>query len=246
MGVAKELDNNHGYVNTFADDLALALASAVIGRCGHGSKLELDDNTVEESVDIPSRYVEFNGERYEVGVYLSDVRRLLLDYELFERYVINHANSTLSDSIEELIDHDYYVGTDMVGDQLRVQLSDNKMEVEREFYIGIAGLYEYVLCYASGQFDEMFEDDWLAQFINMYIWEKNGGYAIPDDDDDTVTTEVKDEIQDSINKIAGELASIANQVSKSTNNGAEDPFMQFFNSLFGDGRMMTEGKTANE
>lgn len=40
-GIAKTLDNNHGQVNTFADDLALALASAVIGRCGHGAKLDL-------------------------------------------------------------------------------------------------------------------------------------------------------------------------------------------------------------
>lgn len=31
----------------FADDLALALASAVIGRCGHGSKLNLEDEGID-------------------------------------------------------------------------------------------------------------------------------------------------------------------------------------------------------
>ena len=52
LGIAAKLDNSNGQVNTFADDLALALASAVIGRCGHGSKLELDDNTVEDNALI--------------------------------------------------------------------------------------------------------------------------------------------------------------------------------------------------
>lgn len=41
FGIAKQLDNAHGRINTFADDLVLALASAVIGRKGHGSKLKL-------------------------------------------------------------------------------------------------------------------------------------------------------------------------------------------------------------
>lgn len=71
-GVAKNLDNKHGQVNTFADDLALALASAVIGRCGHGSKLNLDDKDTISAKDIESDdglakevNVLFNGEKMD-------------------------------------------------------------------------------------------------------------------------------------------------------------------------------------
>lgn len=43
FGLAKELDNDteEGRVNTFADDLFLALCSAVVGRFGHGAPLKL-------------------------------------------------------------------------------------------------------------------------------------------------------------------------------------------------------------
>lgn len=41
MGLAKKLDNSGDYVNTFADDLFLALVSGVVGRFGHGSALKL-------------------------------------------------------------------------------------------------------------------------------------------------------------------------------------------------------------
>lgn len=41
MGLAKKLDNGGDYVNTFADDLFLALVSGVVGRFGHGSALKL-------------------------------------------------------------------------------------------------------------------------------------------------------------------------------------------------------------
>lgn len=41
MGLAKKLDNSGSQVNTFADDLFLALVSGVVGRFGHGSALKL-------------------------------------------------------------------------------------------------------------------------------------------------------------------------------------------------------------
>lgn len=41
IGLAAKLDNSRGVINTFADDLFLALSSAVVGRFGHGSALVL-------------------------------------------------------------------------------------------------------------------------------------------------------------------------------------------------------------
>ena len=41
LGLAKKLDTEDGKVNTFADDLFLALCSAVVARFGHGSALAL-------------------------------------------------------------------------------------------------------------------------------------------------------------------------------------------------------------
>ena len=45
IGFAKELDNSNGIINTFADDLFSALASAVCARFAHGSALQLDEPT---------------------------------------------------------------------------------------------------------------------------------------------------------------------------------------------------------
>ena len=45
IGFAKELDNSNGIINTFADDLFSALASAVCARFAHGSALQLDEST---------------------------------------------------------------------------------------------------------------------------------------------------------------------------------------------------------
>lgn len=45
IGFAKELDNSNGEINTFADDLFSALASAVCARFAHGSALQLDEPT---------------------------------------------------------------------------------------------------------------------------------------------------------------------------------------------------------
>lgn len=41
IGLALKLDNSFGKINTYADDLFLALSSAVVGRFGHGSALVL-------------------------------------------------------------------------------------------------------------------------------------------------------------------------------------------------------------
>lgn len=54
IGFAKELDNSNGIINTFADDLFSALASAVCARFAHGSALQLDEPT-DQSESINDR-----------------------------------------------------------------------------------------------------------------------------------------------------------------------------------------------
>ena len=69
VGWASSLDNSPDHITVFADDLFLALVSAVIGRCGHGSKLNLDDTAEDEMVNeldsIPTEE-EFLNEVYGV------------------------------------------------------------------------------------------------------------------------------------------------------------------------------------
>ena len=52
VGWASSLDNSPDHITVFADDLFLALVSAVIGRCGHGSKLNLDDKDTISTKEI--------------------------------------------------------------------------------------------------------------------------------------------------------------------------------------------------
>ena len=53
LGYAKELDNDKGRVNTFSDDLFLALCSAVCARFAHGSVLNMQEQTRGESQSKP-------------------------------------------------------------------------------------------------------------------------------------------------------------------------------------------------
>ncbi len=122
-GIARELDNSKGQVNTFADDLALALASAVIGRCGHGSKLDLDESKPEEeNTTIPTEDKFINMVALEV----------------------NH--SRLGDELEEAFNHDYYIAISMAKrDVLRLDFSDNKFKLEYSREISLPYLYKFII-----------------------------------------------------------------------------------------------------
>ncbi|KRL07979.1 phosphatidylglycerophosphatase A [Liquorilactobacillus hordei] len=48
IGYAKELDNEHGEINTFSDDIFTALASGMVGRLGHGRPLDINNKKQED------------------------------------------------------------------------------------------------------------------------------------------------------------------------------------------------------
>ena len=157
-GIAKDLDNSHGHVNTFADDLALALASAVIGRCGHGSKLDLDESKPEEeNTTIPTEDKFINMVALEV----------------------NH--SRLGDELEEAFNHDYYIAISMAKrDVLRLDFSDNKFKLEYSREISLPSLYKFILNEHEESLPWFASDNWLAVYIAYYM-RHNNMYIDPDE-----------------------------------------------------------------
>lgn len=146
LGVASDLDNSQGKVNTFADDLALALASAVIGRCGHGSKLELDEQYNEfskEDINYDTRKEETsNGTVSHHNWDLNKFGNELQDHLLNSR--------DIEDNMEELIDHKYYVDMSVISPDLDspwlllISFSDNHFNFVDATAIGLEDLLEYI------------------------------------------------------------------------------------------------------
>lgn len=156
-GVAKNLDNKHGQVNTFADDLALALASAVIGRCGHGSKLDLDESKPEENTTIPTE------DKF------IDMVALEVNY------------SRLGDELEEAFNHDYYIAISMTKrDVLRLDFSDNKFKLEYSREISLPSLYKFIINEREESLPWFASDNWLAVYIAYYM-RHNNMYIDPDE-----------------------------------------------------------------
>lgn len=195
-GIAAQLDNSNGQVNTFADDLALALASAVIGRCGHGSKLELDDNTVEEPVDDEFKELKFvvNGKevepqgdlRYFAKPIKSDHKFPNWDLNKFANDLGKAINNSreLSDRLEEEFNHDYYVNLSVDMDdeftwQLVIELLDNKMELVDVVFVDLEHFLDYV--YLEVDSPSEFVD--TAQMIAQFVFEHDL-YPYPEDSDD--------------------------------------------------------------
>lgn len=146
IGVAADLDNSQGKVNTFADDLALALASAVIGRCGHGSKLELD----EEANDIYKG--DFNYDAHNEETSNSTVSHHNWDLNKFGNELQEHLLNSrdIEDNMEELIDHKYYVDMSVISPDLDsswlllIRFSDNHFNFVDATAIGLEDLLEYI------------------------------------------------------------------------------------------------------
>lgn len=196
-GIAAQLDNSNGQVNTFADDLALALASAVIGRCGHGSKLELDDNTVEDNlIDdefselkfvINGKEVEPQGNlRYFAKPIKGDHKLPNWDLNKFAHdlgKVINDSQE-LADRLEEEFNHDYYVNLSVDMDdeftwQLVIELLDNKMELVDVVFVDLEHFLDYV--YLEVDSTSEFVD--TAQMIAQFVFEHDL-YPYPEDSND--------------------------------------------------------------
>lgn len=146
IGVAADLDNSQGKVNTFADDLALALASAVIGRCGHGSKLELD----EQANDIYKG--DFNYDAHNEETSNSTVSHHNWNLNKFGNELQEHLLNSrdIEDNMEELIDHKYYVDMSVISPDLDsswlllIRFSDNHFNFVDATAIGLEDLLEYI------------------------------------------------------------------------------------------------------
>ncbi len=226
LGIAAQLDNSNGQVNTFADDLALALASAVIGRCGHGSKLELDDKTVEEPVNDEFSELKFviNGKEVEPQgdlVYFakpikSDRKLPTWNLNKFAHDLNKAINDSreLADRLEEEFNHDYYVNLEVgMNDestwQLVIELLDNKMELVDVVLIDLEHLLDYLEVDSPSEFVD------AAQMIAQFVFEHDL-YPYPEDSNDLEESNDEDtssSIENSIQHIAQELESVVKQAT---------------------------------
>ncbi|OYS80629.1 hypothetical protein CBG04_09845 [Limosilactobacillus reuteri] len=233
-GIAAQLDNSNGQVNTFADDLALALASAVIGRCGHGSKLELEDNTVEGKqindefkelkLVVNGKEVEPQGDLVYFAKPINSDRKLPnWDLNKFANDLGKAINNSqeLADRLEEAFSHDYYVNlsVDMVTWQLVIELLDNKMEFVDVVFVDLKHFLDYV--YLEVDSPSEFVD--TAQMIAQYVFEHDL-YPYPEDSNDLEESDDEDNELD-MSEMTKALAAIT------------PLFMEHFNSLIKSGSL---------
>lgn len=162
VGWAASLDNSPDHITVFADDLFLALVSAVIGRCGHGSKLDLDESEPEENTTIPTE-------------------DKFIDVVALE---VNH--SRLGDELEEAFNHDYYIAISMTKrDVLRLDFSDNKFKLEYSREISLPSLYKFILNEREESLSWFASDNWLAVYIAYYM-RHNNMYIDPDEVEEAI------------------------------------------------------------
>lgn len=234
-GIAAQLDNSNGQVNTFADDLALALASAVIGRCGHGSKLELEDNTVEgKQINDEFKELKFvvNGKevepqgdlRYFAKPIKSDRKLPTRNLNKFAHDLNKAINDSreLADRLEEEFNHDYYVNLEVgMNDestwQLVIELLDNKMELVDVVLIDLEHLLDYLEVNSPSEFVD------TAQMIAQFVFEHDL-YPYPEDSNDLEESNDEDNELD-MSEMTKALAAIT------------PLFMEHFNSLIKSGSL---------
>lgn len=145
VGIARRLDEEDS-ITVFSDDIVSALASAVIGRCGHGSKLELDEQYNEfskEDINYDTRKEETsNGTVSHHNWDLNKFGNELQDHLLNSR--------DIEDNMEELIDHKYYVDMSVISPDLDspwlllISFSDNHFNFVDATAIGLEDLLEYI------------------------------------------------------------------------------------------------------
>lgn len=224
LGIAKQLDEADS-ITVFSDDIVSALASAVIGRCGHGSKLELDDNTVDDkTIDDEFSELKFvvNGKEVEPQgdlVYFakpikSDRKLPTWNLNKFAHDLNKAINDSreLADRLEEEFNHDYYVNLEVgMNDestwQLVIELLDNKMELVDVVLIDLEHLLDYLEVDSPSEFVD------AAQMIAQFVFEHDL-YPYPEDSNDLEESNDEDtssSIENSIQHIAQELESIVKQ-----------------------------------
>ena len=190
VGWASSLDNSPDHITVFADDLFLALVSAVIGRCGHGSKLNLDDTAEDEMVNeldsIPTEE-EFLNEVYGV------------DW------------NKLGDELEEAFTHDYYIAVSLTKDNvLRIDFADNSFTHEYSRGVSLHRLYKFISDYLSDNFGEVWQfninhnalESWLSTYIAAYM--RNTNMYI--DPEDAENTKLLENLRDNPSAFAAGLA----------------------------------------
>lgn len=235
VGIARRLDEEDS-ITVFSDDIVSALASAVIGRCGHGSKLELDDKTVEEPVNNKFSELKFvvNGKevkpqgdlRYFAKPIKSDHKFPHWDLNKFANDLGKAINNSreLSDRLEEEFNHDYYVNLSVDMDdeftwQLVIELLDNKMELVDVVFVDLEHFLDYV--YLEVDSPSEFVD--TAQMIAQFVFEHDL-YPYPEDSNDLEEADDEDDELD-MSEMAKALATIT------------PLFMEHFSSLMKSGSL---------
>lgn len=224
-GIAKDLDNSHGHVNTFADDLALALASAVIGRCGHGSKLELDDNNVDND-DFSEIEVAINDEEGDNGFLVWDLNKFANDL----KETINNSRD-LADSVEEEFNHNYYVDLSVragVNDswELVIDLFDNQMEPVDVIFIDLEHFLNYVYSEVDSAHEFVNTAKMIADFVFAHdLYPEEGDVYSPSDvilkDYEPLEQDDEDSNNDLVSDIAQAVVEVLNAY-KHYNNRKDD------------------------
>lgn len=235
VGIARRLDEEDS-ITVFSDDIVSALASAVIGRCGHGSKLELDDKTVEEPVNNKFSELKFvvNGKevepqddlRYFAKPIKSDHKFPNWDLNKFANDLGKAINNSreLSDRLEEEFNHDYYVNLKVGMDeefawQLAIDLLDNQMELVDVIFVDLEHFLDYV--YLEVDPPSEFVD--TAQMIAQFVFEHDL-YPYPEDSNDLEEADDEDDELD-MSEMAKALATIT------------PLFMEHFSSLMKSGSL---------
>lgn len=236
-GIAAQLDNSNGQVNTFADDLALALASAVIGRCGHGSKLNLEEDPAEDkTIDdefselkfvINDKEVEPQGDLVYFAKPIKNDRKLPnwnLNKFAHDLGKAIDDSRELADRLEEEFNHDYYVNLEVGMDeestwQLVIELLDNKMKLVDVINIDVDHFLDYVYL----EVDSLSEFVDTAQMIAQFVFEHDL-YPYPEDSNDLEEADDEDDELD-MSEMVKALAAIT------------PLFMEHFNSLMKSGSL---------
>lgn len=236
LGIAKQLDEADS-ITVFSDDIVSALASAVIGRCGHGSKLELDDNTVEnETINDEFSELKFvvNGKEVEhQGDFVYFAKPIKSDRKLPNWDLNKFAHDLgkaiddsreLADRLEEEFNHDYYVNLEVGMDdestwQLVIELLDNKMKLVDVINIDVDHFLDYVYL----EVDSLSEFVDTAQMIAQFAFEHDL-YPYPEDSNNVEESDGEDDELD-MSEMVKALAAIT------------PLFMEHFNSLMKSGSL---------
>lgn len=193
VGIAKDLDTDESYVQTFSDDLFSALVSAVIGRCGNGAKLELKksdtDNTSsqqsDEDTDTPLADDVMNNipQLPLTDTFIGKPRWLsapittyngipINNYDAFKNFVFNDYifNHDLIGQLEELFNYDYFIDIiESKDDALFLTFKDNSMIIEKTATIDLHELYDYIRSTIDWYDYSHSNDDTFTKLVHDFI-----------------------------------------------------------------------------